>query len=342
MPRICSLFELIKKCENVINMHNIPILRIMNRKQFILVTASVLIVISLIAVSMLRSGSPGTGGDETKVVATFYPLAYMAESIGGERVSVTCLIPYNTEIHSYSPTTQNMIDTDKADVILYNGGPGDSWLVSDVLPSIDTDDKLLVNTSVGVSFISGTDEHEGEEFEEGSADPHTWISPEQALVQARNIYESLCHTDPNGTAYYEGRFLALNATLTQLDQDYRSLSDGNLSTIIVSHSAFGYVAHDYGFEQAGVIGLSGDEEPSISAIASLLELMVDKGIYTVYTDPSFPGSYATILKEEVEDQTGHEVQMLELCLMTGPVNGMDYLEQMSQNLINLKVGLEIA
>lgn len=304
-----------------------------------MVIGVVMVTISLMTVSVLLSDASDTESDKLNVVATFYPLAYMAEAIGGEKVSVTCLIPYNTEIHSYSPTTKNMFDTDNADIILYNGGPGDSWLISDVLPSIDADNKLIVNTTAGVEYISGTDEHE-----EGGAgvDPHTWISPKQALIQAKNVYQALCQIDPNGTSYYEQKFEVLNATLTELDQEYQSLSQGNLTTIIVSHSAFGYVASDYGFKQEGVIGLSGDEEPSISTITSLVQLMTDQNIYTVFTDPQFSGSYATILKEEVQDQTGHDVQLLELYLMTGPVDEMDYLKQMSQNLINLKAGLEVA
>ncbi|MCX8170295.1 MAG: zinc ABC transporter substrate-binding protein, partial [Candidatus Methanomethyliaceae archaeon] len=34
-----------------------------------------------------------------RVVATFYPLAYLTEKIGGEKVAVTNLIPYNMDPH---------------------------------------------------------------------------------------------------------------------------------------------------------------------------------------------------------------------------------------------------
>ena len=70
----------------------------MNRKQLILVIGSFVVVLILIlASSILRD--PDDDDDRTKVVATFYPLAYMAESIGGDRVSVTSMVPYNTELH---------------------------------------------------------------------------------------------------------------------------------------------------------------------------------------------------------------------------------------------------
>lgn len=321
----------------------------MNKKQLILVIASFSIALILIAASLFTSDGDDDD-DDTQVVATFYPLAYMAETIGGERVTVSCLIPYNTEIHSFSPTAQNMIDADSADVILYNGGPGDSWLVDDVIPAINVDGTLVVNTTTGVEYIWGEHEHEhdheeeeAEEEEEGlEIDPHTWLSPKEALVQAKNIYEALCEADPDGADYFLENYEELNSTLSQLDEDYEALTEGNASTIIVSHSAFGYVAYDYNFTQVGAIGLSGDEEPSVATITALVNLMTNQSIYMVFTEPGFSNSYANTLESTVESQTGHDVRLLVLYLMTGPQGDLDYLEQMSQNLINLKIGLGVA
>ncbi|MEM4706588.1 MAG: zinc ABC transporter substrate-binding protein, partial [Candidatus Methanomethylicaceae archaeon] len=42
--------------------------------------------------------------NKIKVVATFYPLAYLVEKIGGDRVYVKTLMPYNTEPHHWSPS----------------------------------------------------------------------------------------------------------------------------------------------------------------------------------------------------------------------------------------------
>ncbi|HNU35340.1 MAG TPA: zinc ABC transporter substrate-binding protein, partial [Methanomassiliicoccales archaeon] len=98
----------------------------MNRKQLILVIGSfVAVIILILASSVLRN--PDGDEDKTKVVATFYPLAYMAESIGGDRVSVSSMVPYNAELHSWQPAPQDIIRADDADVILYNGGPADHW-----------------------------------------------------------------------------------------------------------------------------------------------------------------------------------------------------------------------
>jgi len=307
----------------------------MNRKQLILVIGSFVVVLILIfASSFFRD--PDGDDDKTKVVATFYPLAYMAQSIGGERVSVTSMVPYNIELHSWQPAPQDIIRADDANVILYNGGPADRWLVDDVLPAVNDAGKVIVNTTLGVQYIAGGDE------DEGGTDPHTWLSPKRAMVQARNVYDALCEADPEGVSYFTTRFNVLNDTLASLDEQYRSLDNSTVSGVIVSHSALGYVAYDYNFTQYGVIGLSADQEPSAAAIANLVQIMENESIYTVYVDPVYNQKYANILKQELESRTGHDVAVLNMFLTLGPYEELDYLEQISQNLANLSTGLGVA
>ncbi len=307
----------------------------MNRKQLVLVIGSFVVVFILIFASSFFRDQDGDD-DKTKVVATFYPLAYMAQSIGGERVSVTSMVPYNTELHSWQPAPQDIIRADDADVILYNGGPADRWLVDDVLPAINDAGKVIANTTVGISYIAGGDEGEG------GTDPHTWLSPKRAMVQARNVFDALCEADPEGEEYFTERFTTLNNTLAALDEQYRSLDNSTVSGVIVSHSALGYVAYDYNFAQYGVIGLSADEEPSAAAIAGLVEIMENESIFTVYVDPVYNQNYANILKQELESRTDHDVAVLEMFLTLGPYEELDYLEQLSQNLANLRTGLGVA
>ena len=317
----------------------------MNRKQLYLVVASFVVVgILIVASALLRE--PEGNDDRTNVVATFYPLAYMAESIGGDRVSVTSLVPYNSELHSWQPAPQDIIRADRADIILYNGGPADHWLVDDVLPAVNDAGKLIVNTTIGVTYIAGGHDHDEDEHEdaehEGGTDPHTWLSPKRAMVQARNVYNALCEADPDGVTYFTERFNALNGTLAALDEQYTSLNNATVSGVIVSHSALGYLAHDYNFNQYGVIGLSADQEPSVAAITNLVEIMENESIYTVYVDPVYKHDYAQTLKQELESRTGHDVAVLDMYLTLGPYEELDYLEQLSQNLVNLKTGLGVA
>ncbi|MCW3999500.1 MAG: zinc ABC transporter substrate-binding protein [Candidatus Bathyarchaeota archaeon] len=320
----------------------------MNSKQKIFLAAIIIIAIvgSAIAAA-LYTATPKT--DKLQVVATFYPLAYLTEQIGGDQVQVTQLIPSNTEIHNWEPSASNIAATQDADIIIYNGAGADHWMEDDVLPALsDTQTRTVVETTSGLTLIANQEhehEHEAaeEEHDHGAYDPHTWVSPYMAKQQAEKIYNALVQVDPEHESYYTSRWQSLEEKLEQLDSEYKTgLSEANKSAIFVSHEAFGYLASRYGFEQHGVIGLSADEQPSAATIAALVSEMKQQQIYVVYVDPVYSSEYANTIRTEVQAQTGHSVTILELYLMLGQTDNMDYLEQMQTNLTNLKTGLGAA
>jgi zinc transport system substrate-binding protein len=320
----------------------------MNQKQKILLIGAILIIIIAgVASAFLISTSPT---DKLQVVATFYPLAFFSQQIGGENVQITQLVPSNTEIHAWEPSASDISSVEEADIIVYNGAELDHWLEEEILPALsNAKTRTVVETTEGLPLLTGEhEEHEHEEehgheeeHEHGLYDPHTWVSPHMAKLQAEKIYNAIVQQDPEHESYYTDRWLNLKTTLEQIDTDYTSeLSNKQKDTIFVSHEAFGYLAHRYNFEQHGVIGLSADEQPSAATIANILDLMIDHVTYVVYVDPVYSDEYAQTLKNELETQTGQSVTILELYLILGPIDDLDYFGQQAVNLENLKVGLE--
>lgn len=319
----------------------------MNKKQKSLILSVILIVIITIgAVVAFTSNAPKS--DKLSVVAIFYPLAFLAQEIGGDQIQITQLVPNNTELHGWEPSASHIVATEDADLIVYNGAGLDHWMENDVLPALSsTKPRSVLDTTAGIDLIANKEhEHEDEpedkeEHEHGIYDPHTWISPYMAKLQAEKIYDALVQLDPEHESYYTQRWLDLESRLEQLDNDYSAgLSNVGKHTIFVSHEAFGYLAHRYGFEQHGVIGISADEQPTTATIANLVDEMVEHQIYTVYVDPVYSIEYAQTLKSEVQAKTGETVNILTLYLMQGPTGNMNLLEQMQVNLVNLKTGLE--
>jgi zinc transport system substrate-binding protein len=259
-------------------------------------------------------------------------------------------MPSNTEVHSWEPSVSHIVATEDADIIVYNGAGADHWMEDDILPALSTTKtRTIVESTHGIELLVGNhDEHEDESHEtseeghdHGIYDPHTWISPYMAKLQAEKIYNAIVQKDPDHESYYQERWLDLKDRLEQLDAEYASgLSTKQKDAIFVSHSAYGYLASRYGFEQHGVIGLSADEQPSAAAIAKIVDMMKEHEIYVVYVDPVYSSQYAQTLKNELQTQTGQTVTILELYLMLGPTDGKDFIEQMQSNLANLKTGLQ--
>jgi zinc transport system substrate-binding protein len=215
----------------------------------------------------------------------------------------------------------------------------------DVLPALsNTKTRTVVETTLGLNLLLDEEheqESESEEHEHGLYDPHTWISPYMAKLQAEKIFNALVQKDPQHEVYYTERWLDLKGRLEQLDSEYSTgLSTAKKGVIFVSHEAFGYLAYRYGFEQHGVIGLSADEQPSAATLASLIDLMQEHETFVVYVDPVYSSKYAQTIKSEIQTRTGQAVTILELYLMLGPTDGKDLLTQMQLNLANLKTGLD--
>jgi zinc transport system substrate-binding protein len=278
-------------------------------------------------------------GEETRVLVSFYPLAYMAEQIGGDRVTVSSLIPPGSEVHSWQPSIGDITSAEDADVIIYLGAGLDHWVQEDILGSIDATAKTVVEASHGIQLL---EMHENEEpgDEHGEGDPHLWVSPHTALMLAENIADALKEADPGNEDYYAERWAAFEQTLRSLDTVYSdNLSPAAGETFFVTHSAYGYIADRYGLKQRGIIGLSADEQPSTGKISEIVEEMTVEGRYVIYVDPVYSDEYAQTLKAELETRTGESVQILELYLMVGPVGEMDYMDQLEANLDNLVQGL---
>ncbi len=308
----------------------------MKNKQKILLLTVTLIIIIAIATIALTTTNPKPN-DKVQIVATFYPLAYLSEQIGGDYVTVTQLVPDNTEIHTWEPSASHIAATEDADIIVYNGAGADHWIKDDILPSLaSTKQRIVVDTTEGLELIANEDNDPGEEH--GAYDPHTWISPYMAKLQAQEIYNALIQADSGHQAYYTQNWQSLAAKLTELDTEFTN-GLSNMTSIFVSHEAFGYLASRYGFEQYGVIGLSADEQPSTTTLANLIEAMIEHQTYVVYVEPIYSNEYAQTIKTEVEAKTGHTVTVLNLSLLLGPSNGLDYLQQMQTNLSNLEAGL---
>lgn len=316
----------------------------MNKRQKLFVIATTVIVLTAVFATAFYSLQNKTEADKLKVVATFYPLAFFAQQIGGEQVTVKQLIPDNTEVHNWQPSFGDILALDEADVIIYNGASLDRWFEDDILPTIDSSNKIIIETTEGVNLLETeqeNDEHDQDHEYEGLYDPHTWISPFIAKQQAQNIYESLVQKDPNNLDYYTERWQNLKTQFEELDNNYLSgLSTKSKEEIFVTHSAFGYLADRYSFEQHGVIGISADEQPSASTYAILVEMMMEHETYVVYVDPVYADESAQTLRNELERLSGQDVQILKFYFMLGDMDGLDYFGQQEKNLENLKIGLE--
>jgi zinc transport system substrate-binding protein len=309
----------------------------MDRRLYVAITL-IAVVSGLIGAAYIARPQPQKSG-KLIVVATFYPLFYLAERIGGDMVEVHSLIQPGIEVHSWQPSVKDIVTCSDADIVVYNGAGLDDWLQEDILPLIDAMGKLIVKTTENVTLWKNVEKEKIKEH--GLYDPHTWLSPYEARQQAESIYRAFIERDQKNADYYTARWIALSNDLNTLDESYKTKLQSKVrDSIFVTHDAFGYMARRYGFEQQGIIGVSADEQPSTQTIVQMVDIMQQTGTYIFYIEPGYSDVYVQTVKTELELRTEKTIQILELYHLNGPIDGLDYIQQMEKNLVNLKKGFE--
>ena len=271
-----------------------------------------------------------------KVYATIFPLYDFAKQIGGDKVDVNLVIPNGQEPHDYEPSNEIMKDIENARLFIYNGAGLESW-TEKVLDSVENKNLVTVEASKGIKLIEGKSES-GED--EHVTDPHVWLDPENAKIEAENIAKGLCEVDPENADYYNKNLSDYKTALDALNEEYkRELGDVPQKTIVVSHEAYGYLCKAYGLTQIGIEGVNAETEPDAKTMADIIELVKEKGIKVIYTEDIIDPKVADTIADEAHIKTEF-LNPIESLTEDEIANNDNYISIMKSNLMKLKEGLK--
>ncbi|MBU5583248.1 zinc ABC transporter substrate-binding protein, partial [Enterococcus sp. S181_ASV_20] len=91
--------------------------------------------------------------------------------------------------------------------------------------------------------------------------------------------------------------------LEDLDKNYTdTLKEAKQTNFVTQHTAFSYLALDYGLNQVGISGINPDQEPDPSRIAELKHYVEDNGINYIYFENNNQGKAAQTLADETNIQ----------------------------------------
>jgi zinc transport system substrate-binding protein len=247
---------------------------------------------SLLAATVLLAGCGQLGDDASgngrRVVASFYPLAWVTEQVAGDGWTVDNLTQPGQEPHDLELTIAQTAALDDADLVVLEEGfqPAVDETAADIdAPVLDAAAVVDLLPASPEDHAGETEEEHAEEgHDHGDVDPHFWLDPLLVADFADAVADELGQVDPDGAQAYADNAAALRADLESLDQDYTDgLASCERSTTVVSHAAFGYLAR-YGLELEPIVGLSPDAEPTAADLAHLQELITDDGVTTVFSE----------------------------------------------------------
>ncbi|MGH3474283.1 MAG: metal ABC transporter substrate-binding protein [Aeromicrobium sp.] len=270
------------------------------------------LLLALFAGPLAACGSDAqTSG--TRVVASFYPYAYVAEQVGGAHVDVDNLTSPGVEPHDVELKPRQVGAIQGADLIVYQRGFQSA--VDDAVDQADlpSDDVLDVAKTV----------------KEGHDDPHTWLDPTTMITVAHAVEERLAKTDPDHASDFAANTRRLERELTRLDTAF---ADGvktcRTRTIVTSHAAFHYLAERYRLTQVPIAGIDPTNEPTPSQLADISALVKREGITTIFTEELVSPAIA----DTVARETGARTATLDPIEGLGDNDGGTYLSLMKRNL----------
>lgn len=306
--------------------------------------------------SACSSDSSAAGNSEKfDVVASFYPMQFLAEQIGGDHVKVTSLTEPGQEPHDLEVSAQQRAQIEESDAALFLKGlqPAVDEAVeqSGVKNKIDaaTLTKLEDHGSLEDSHEHGGEEGHAEEGhseepaeehseeEEHALDPHIWLDPVKYAEVAKGVGAALEKADPDHAADYKKNTDALVKKLDDLNTQFEDgLKNTKTKVFFTNHAAFGYLAERYGLTQEAISGLDPESEPSPARIKELQEEAKADGVTTVF--------YETLVSDKtaktLADDAGLKTDVLDpLEGITDKSKGDDYFEVMEANLTALKTAL---
>jgi zinc transport system substrate-binding protein len=145
--------------------------------------------------------------------------------------------------------------------------------------------------------------HEGNGGKEGQEepDPHTWLNPLNAIIQAQIMAESCSALNPSRAEYYQENLNRLRQVLQELDETLAAaLAPFKGQSFLVYHPAFGYLAGRYGLTQMTVE--RDGKEPGPRQLAATLEQARARGVRIIFVQPSLPRRQAAALARELGAQ----------------------------------------
>lgn len=290
------------------------------------------------------------------VAASFYPLQYLVEQIGGDRVAVSSLTPPGAEPHDLELSPAKVNELGRSDIVVYLSGfqtaVDDAVAINPPEHVVDVASavQLLSPTHANEDTQSGhneaedtdsTDEEHGDhdtghEHDHGDVDPHFWLDPQRMAQAATMIGQALAKADPTNAQLYTTQAAQVSTSLNELSTE---IVEGTRkcahTTFITSHEAFGYLADRASVNQEGIAGIDPEASPSPAKLKEISELAKKEGVTTIFTETLIDPKIAQTLAEDL----GIKTAVLDpLESQNDP--SKDYMDVMRDNLAALRTALD--
>jgi manganese/zinc/iron transport system substrate-binding protein len=217
-----------------------------------------------------------------KVGATVGMVADIVREVAKEKAAVKNIIGSGIDPHVYNPTRSDVATLLKSDIIFYSGLLLEGQMA-----------EILVKVSRKRPVYAVTELLKGDyliqNVQTNHHDPHVWMDVNGWMKAVEVVADALSTFDPPNREYY---FKNAKQYLEQLQQlnDYAKRVIASIPekqrVLVTAHDAFNYMSRAYGIEVLGIQGISTESEAGIKDINRIVDIIVSRGIPSVFVESS--------------------------------------------------------
>jgi zinc transport system substrate-binding protein len=247
---------------------------------------------------------PVQKNEKAVITVSILPHKYFVERIAGDNFEINVITPPGISPETYEPTPKQMRSLAGSVLYFANG-----YLMFEdhlVQKSKKELSGKMIDLSRGIDFIAGDIVDHGDHVHLFGIDPHYWLSPAEAKIQAQNMLDAIIAYDPENRSFYEKNFQNFMDDIDALHQHItKLLSETSTRTFLIYHPAFAYFARQYDLDQVA-LEMDG-KEPTMAHIKYIVDLARSEGISTVLVQSQFNRASA----ESVAKEIGGTVEFLD-------------------------------
>jgi manganese/iron transport system substrate-binding protein len=241
-----------------------------------------LLLTSLIAV--LASCGPeqrgdGKRGGPKRILTTFTIIQDMAQNVAGTAAIVESITKPGAEIHDYEPTPLDLVKVQNVDLVLWNGLGLERWFEKFFQQAKGVPSAVLTE---GVEPIGI-----GEGPYTGKPNPHSWMSPANAVIYVENIRKALVALDPGNASTYNANAEAYTAKLRAVDEPVRKKLEtipAEQRWLVSCEGAFSYLTRNYSMKELYLWPINADQEGTPQQVQKVVDTVRANKIPVVFSE----------------------------------------------------------
>ncbi|MEI7236762.1 MULTISPECIES: metal ABC transporter substrate-binding protein [Pectobacterium] len=270
--------------------------------------------IALPCALLLLASTSAQAAEKLKVITTFTIIQDIAQNIAGDAATVESITKPGAEIHDYQPTPRDIVKTQSAQLVLWNGMNLERWFTR-FFENVKNVPAVVVTEGITPLPIR-------EGAYNGNPNPHAWMSPSNALIYIENIRKGLVQADPANAETYNRNAKAYAEKIKALDAPLRerlARIPEQQRWLVTSEGAFSYLAKDYQFNEVYLWPINADEQGSPQQVRRVIDTVREKAIPVVFSESTVSDKPAKQVSKETGAKYGGVLYVDSLSTEKGPV-----------------------